>query len=73
MVVAFVLPLFFPMSFFYQTVFIHEFSCFCLPYSLPYGEQVAGWSIAAGWGQLTTPPLMSLKKQNQDEDNEHKF
>lgn len=70
MVVAFVLPLFISLSFIYQSDFIHEFSCLCLPCSLPHGEQVAGWSIAAGW---VTTPLVSLKKQNSDEDNEKKF
>lgn len=73
MVVAFVLPPFISLSFIYQTVFIIEFCCFCLPCSFPHGEQVAGWSIASGWGQFITPPLVSLKKRNSDEDNEQKF
>lgn len=65
--------LFVSLSFIYQTVFIHWFSHICLLCFIPYGEQMAGWSTAAGWGQLTTPPLVSLKKQNSDEDNEQKF
>lgn len=36
----------------------------------PGGEQVAGWSLAAGWDRPTIPPLMSLKKQESDKDNE---
>jgi len=61
--IAFALPLFFIFRSLIKLTLSMSFLAFAPPILSPMGQQVAGWSLAAVWGEHPTPPLMSLKKQ----------